>query len=97
MPRAEKLRRLHRIEREQTVIAEDINRTYLGTTPEVLFEELTPGKGGQDGPRWRGRTRTNKLVFTPDRPHLVPGVTHSVNVTAATPWSLRGAAAADAT
>ena len=97
VPQAEKLRRLHRIEREQTVIAEDINRTYLGTTPEVLFEELTPGKGGQDGPRWRGRTRTNKLVFTPDRPHLVPGVTHSVNVTAATPWSLRGAAAADAT
>ena len=97
VPQAEKLRRLHRIEREQTVIAEDINRTYLGATPEVLFEELTPGKGGQDGPRWRGRTRTNKLVFTPDRPHLAPGVTHSVNVTAATPWSLRGAAAADAT
>ena len=26
------------------------------TRPEVLFEELTPGKGGNDGPRWRGRT-----------------------------------------
>ena len=97
VPRAEKLRRLHRIEREQTVIAEEINRTYLGATPEVLFEQLTPGKGGQDGPRWRGRTRTNKLVFTPDHPHLAPGVTYSVNVTAATPWSLRGAAAANAT
>ena len=97
VPQAEKLRRLHRIEREQTVIAEDINRTYLGTAPEVLFEQLTPGKGGQDGPRWRGRTRTNKLVFTPDHPNFAPGVTHSVNVTAATPWSLRGAAAADAT
>ena len=97
VPQAEKLRRLHRIEREQTLIAEDINRTYLGTAPEVLFEQLTPGKGGQDGPRWRGRTRTNKLVFTPDHPNFAPGVTHSVNVTAATPWSLRGAAAADAT
>ncbi|MCY3895508.1 MAG: tRNA (N6-isopentenyl adenosine(37)-C2)-methylthiotransferase MiaB [Chloroflexi bacterium] len=96
VPPAEKLRRLHRIEREQTVIAEDINRTYLGTVPEVLFEELTPGKGGQDGPRWRGRTRTNKLVFTPDRPEIGTGDTRAVRITAATPWSLRGAAVADA-
>jgi tRNA-2-methylthio-N6-dimethylallyladenosine synthase len=95
VPRTEKLRRLHRIEREQTVIAEDINRTYLGTRPAVLFEQLTPGKGGQDGPRWRGRTRSNKLVFSPDHPHLEAGTTHAVQITAATPWSLRGAAAAD--
>jgi tRNA-2-methylthio-N6-dimethylallyladenosine synthase len=95
VPRAEKLRRLHRIEREQTLIAEAINRTYLGAEPEVLFEELTPGKGEQHEPRWRGRTRTNKLVFTPDQPYLAPGGTHAVKITAATPWSLRGAAAAD--
>ena len=95
VPRAEKLRRLHRIEREQTLIAEAINRTYLGAEPEVLFEELTPGKGEQHEPRWRGRTRTNKLVFTPDHPYLAPGGTYAVRITAATPWSLRGAAAAD--
>ena len=96
VPRAEKLRRLHRIEREQTVVAEDINRSYLRRTHDVLFEELTPGKGGADGPRWRGRTRTNKLVFVPDQPHLAAGQTRSVRITAATPWSLRGAAVADA-
>ncbi len=92
VPQPEKLRRLHRIERDQTVIAEDINRTYLGTEPGVLLEELTPGKGGNDGPRWRGRTRTNKLVFTPDHPRLAPGVERAVRITAVTPWSLRGAA-----
>lgn len=96
VPRAEKLRRLHRIEREQTVIAEDINRACLGHSHHVLFEELTPGKGGSDGPRWRGRTRTNKLVFVPDQPHLAAGQTRSVRITAATPWSLRGAVVADA-
>ena len=95
VPQAEKLRRLHRIEREQTVIAEDINRTYVGSAHEVLFEELTPGKGGADGPRWRGRTRTNKLVFTADQPDLAAGDVRLVRITAATPWSLRGAAVAD--
>ena len=96
VPQAEKLRRLHRIEREQTVIAEDINRAYLGQQPEVLFEELTPGKGDRDESRWRGRTRSNKLVFVPDHPRLAPGDTHAVRIMAATPWSLRGAVPAEA-
>ena len=95
VPHAEKLRRLHRIEREQTVIAEDINRAYLDRQPEVLFEELTPGKGDRNQPRWRGRTRTNKLVFTPDHPRLAPGATQAVRIMAATPWSLRGEVTAD--
>ena len=93
----EKLRRLHRIEREQTVIAEEINRAYVGATRRVLFEELTPGKGSHDEPRWRGRTRTNKLVFTPHQPNLAPGTVCPVRITAATPWSLRGATAVRAT
>ncbi len=95
IPQEEKLRRLHRIEREQTVIAEDINRAYVGAAPQVLLEELTPGKGDADGPRWRGRTRTNKLVFTPHQAGLAAGDLRSVEITAATPWSLRGAAVAD--
>ena len=95
IPQEEKLRRLHRIEREQTVIAEDINRAYVGAAPQVLLEELTPGKGDDDGPRWRGRTRTNKLVFTPHQAGLAEGELRSVKITAATPWSLRGAAVAD--
>ncbi len=92
VPQAEKLRRLHVIEQEQTAISEQINRAYVGQAPEVLFEELTAGKGAAAEPRWRGRTRTNKLVFTPDRPGLRPGVTAAVRIGAATPWSLRGAA-----
>ena len=95
IPQEEKLRRLHRIEREQTVIAEDINRAYVGAAPQVLLEELTPGKGDDDGPRWRGRTRTNKLVFIPHQAGLAAGDLRSVEITAATPWSLRGAAVAD--
>jgi tRNA-2-methylthio-N6-dimethylallyladenosine synthase len=33
------------------------NARYLGETVEVLFEEKVKG-------RWKGRTPTNKLVFT---------------------------------
>ena len=92
IPHAEKLRRLHSIEHTQTAIAEELNRLYVGTTHEVLIEELTQGKGDRMEPRWRGRTRTNKLVFIPPSVQTSPGETQHVTILSATPWSLRGTA-----
>jgi len=90
----EKLRRLHAIERRQAQIAQELNARLVGAEVGVLLEELTPGKGATDAPRWRGRTRTNKLVFCPHGPGLARGQSVPLRVTEATPWSLRGEARA---
>ena len=84
------MRRLHEVEKDQTEIAENINRQYVGSTADVLLEELVPSKAAINEPRWRGRTRANKLVFLPDAEGLVPGKTIPVHIVSATPWSLRG-------
>ncbi len=97
VPRDEKLRRLHRIEDVQTQISEAINRKCVGVHAETLLEELSPSKDVGGRPKWRGRTRTNKLVFCEDAPGLEPGATVNVAITSATPWSLRGSADSAAT
>jgi tRNA-2-methylthio-N6-dimethylallyladenosine synthase len=82
VPLAEKKRRLHEVELVQARIAEEINRTMVGTRQEVLVE-------GTRQDKWYGRTRNNRLLFfASDQPlagHLVP-----VDVTRATSWSLQG-------
>ena len=95
VPHVEKLRRLHAIEHAQTAIADELNQLYLGATHEVLIEELSPGKGDRTEARWRGRTRTNKLVFIPSTVQTSPGATRPITIVSATPWSLRGVAYAD--
>ena len=97
VPAEEKMRRLHEVEKTQTEIAEDINRRYVGSTTDVLLEELVPSKASINEPRWRGRTRTNKLVFLPDAEGLLPGNTRPIHIVSATPWSLRGNATAATT
>jgi tRNA-2-methylthio-N6-dimethylallyladenosine synthase len=86
VPEAEKMRRFRALEQLQERIVADINRRYLGETVEVLVEEQYRGK-------WRGRTRTNKIVFFEDeadrRGQLVP-----VNITWPGPWSMQGVVAA---
>ncbi len=78
----EKLRRFRALEDLQAQVAAEINSSYRGTTVDVLVE-------GRHGARWKGRTRTNKLVFfdSPDdqRGRLVP-----VEIEWAGPWSLVG-------
>jgi tRNA-2-methylthio-N6-dimethylallyladenosine synthase len=78
----EKMRRFRALEELQAQIAAEINSTYRGTIAQVLVE-------GRHGARWRGRTRTNKLVFIDSlddlRGHLVP-----VEIEWAGPWSLVG-------
>ena len=82
LPPEEKERRRRALEELQANIAEEINQALLGETLEILVEERRKGK-------WKGRTRTNKLVFFPDdndwRGKLAP-----VQITWAGPWSMQG-------
>jgi tRNA-2-methylthio-N6-dimethylallyladenosine synthase len=78
----EKMRRFRALEQLQERIVGEINRRLVGEVVEVLVEDLHNG-------RWRGRTRTNKLVFfdssDDQRGKLVP-----VTIEWAGPWSMRG-------
>ncbi|MGB8252980.1 MAG: tRNA (N6-isopentenyl adenosine(37)-C2)-methylthiotransferase MiaB [Anaerolineaceae bacterium] len=77
----EKLRRFRVLEEQQERIVGDINSRLLGTQQEVLFETKVRG-------RWRGRTRTNKLVFVESEENL-SGALRLVKVTWAGPWSMQ--------
>jgi tRNA-2-methylthio-N6-dimethylallyladenosine synthase len=82
VPRQEKRRRLHEVERVQKAVATDINRRYLGRWVDVLVEGVAKG-------RWYGRTRTNKLVHFDD-PRALGGQIVDVVITATEPWYLEG-------
>jgi tRNA-2-methylthio-N6-dimethylallyladenosine synthase len=82
VPREEKRRRLHEVERVQKSIASAINARYLGRTVEVLVEGTARG-------RWYGRTRTNKLVHFDD-PAPLGGKLVNVEITGTEPWYLEG-------
>ena len=90
VPAQEKMRRLHAVEALQTGIAREVNECLAGSTQTVLLEDLTPGKDDPQRFRWRGRTRSNKLVFIDDRPGLEAGETVDATITETTAWSLRG-------
>jgi tRNA-2-methylthio-N6-dimethylallyladenosine synthase len=78
----EKMRRFRALETLQTKIAGEINAHFQGHTVEVLVEEKHRG-------RWKGRTRTNKLVFFEADDDL-RGKTVAVHIEWAGPWSMRG-------
>ncbi|MGW8224095.1 MAG: tRNA (N6-isopentenyl adenosine(37)-C2)-methylthiotransferase MiaB [Anaerolineales bacterium] len=78
----EKWDRFRALEGLQETIAAEINRTYLGQTVEVLFEEEVRG-------RWKGRTTTNKLVFVESEQSLL-GQVLPVAITWTGPWSMQG-------
>jgi tRNA-2-methylthio-N6-dimethylallyladenosine synthase len=85
VPPQEKERRRNAVEELQRQITGEINAVLLGQRVEVLVEERHKGK-------WRGRTRTNKLVFFEDggdwRGKLV-----QVQITWTGPWSMQGSPA----
>jgi tRNA-2-methylthio-N6-dimethylallyladenosine synthase len=85
VPEEEKLRRFRLLEELQSGIAAEINRGLLGQTVEVLVEELHRG-------RWKGRTRTNRLVFF-ESPAEWRGQRVPVRIEWTGPWSLIGALA----
>jgi len=82
VPEEEKMRRFRTLETLQAKIAGDINAHYQGRTVEVLVEEKHRG-------RWKGRTRTNKLVFFEANGDL-RGKIAAVQIEWAGPWSMRG-------
>jgi len=82
VPEAEKMRRFRLLESLQEEIAGDINSRLIGQTLSVLFEEKAKG-------RWRGRSRTNKLVFVESDEGLL-GQEHPVRITWTGPWALIG-------
>lgn len=82
VPEAEKMRRFRLLESLQEGIAAEINSKLIDQTVSALFEEKTRG-------RWRGRTRTNKLVFAESDTNL-SGQERDVRITWTGPWSLIG-------
>jgi tRNA-2-methylthio-N6-dimethylallyladenosine synthase len=97
VPEAEKDRRFRALEDLQTEVAAEINARLVGQTVDVLVEARHPAASAghrkdasrEPSHRWKGRTRTNKLVFLDSdddlRGRLVP-----VRVEWAGPWSLVG-------
>jgi tRNA-2-methylthio-N6-dimethylallyladenosine synthase len=82
VPEAEKMRRFRALEDLQAEVGAEINAGYLGRTVEVLVEEQHKGK-------WKGRTRTNKLVFFTDDTADWKGRVARVTVTHTSAWSLQ--------
>ncbi len=84
VPEEEKERRRKCLDELQSQIVGEINARLLGRTVEVLVE----GKDRRKG-RWRGRTRTDKLVFFEDAEDW-RGRLAQVRITWTGPWSLIG-------
>ncbi|MCD6520156.1 MAG: tRNA (N6-isopentenyl adenosine(37)-C2)-methylthiotransferase MiaB [Anaerolineae bacterium] len=82
VPPEEKERRRSLVEELQTQIASEINAKLLGQEVEILVD------GKQRG-RWRGRTRTNKLVFFESAENWL-GRLARVRITWTGPWSMLG-------
>jgi tRNA-2-methylthio-N6-dimethylallyladenosine synthase len=85
VPEEEKVRRFRVLEDLQSGIGAEINRRLLGQTLEVLVEEQHRG-------RWKGRTRTNRLVFF-ESPGEWRGLRVPVRIEWTGPWSLIGSPA----
>jgi len=84
IPQEEKKRRLDAVNQLQEQIVANINSKLLGRTVEILVEE-------KQKDRWKGRTRTNKLVFFEDNSGKDwKGRLANVEITWTGPWSLRG-------
>lgn len=86
IPQADKARRLKTVDQLQESILNDINGTLVGQTLEVLVDGHKKGK-------WRGRTRTDKLVFFDAGGELDGerlGQLVNVKIDDASPWSLQG-------
>jgi tRNA-2-methylthio-N6-dimethylallyladenosine synthase len=78
----EKERRRAAIEQAQAEVASELNATLMGQEVEVLVD-------GQQRGRWRGRTRTNKLIFFPSTEDWL-GQLARVHITWTGPWSMLG-------
>jgi tRNA-2-methylthio-N6-dimethylallyladenosine synthase len=82
VPAREKDRRRRAVDDLQERIVAEINAGLLGQSVEVLVEERHRGK-------WRGRTRSNKLVFFDVEQQDRTGQLVPVRVTQAGAWSMQ--------
>ncbi|HLB46300.1 MAG TPA: tRNA (N6-isopentenyl adenosine(37)-C2)-methylthiotransferase MiaB [Anaerolineales bacterium] len=82
VPDEEKRRRHQALEDLQAEVGGEINARLLGQTEEILVEENHKGK-------WKGRTRTNKIVFFEDEGEW-KGRLANVTITKTGPWSMQG-------
>jgi tRNA-2-methylthio-N6-dimethylallyladenosine synthase len=82
IPDEVKAARHSRLEALQEEVCAGINQRALGETVEILIEDLHKGK-------WRGRTRTNKLVFV-ESPLPLRGRMIEAQITWTGPWSMQG-------
>jgi tRNA-2-methylthio-N6-dimethylallyladenosine synthase len=82
VPAVEKSRRLKVIEALQEVVVRQSNERLFGQLVEILVDGRTRGK-------WRGRTRSDKLVFF-NAPEDYLGRLVSVRVAKTGPWALQG-------
>ena len=90
VPPEEKERRFRALEELQSDIAAQINGRLIGETLEVLVEgEHAATRRGGPHHRWKGRTRTNKLVFFDSAEDLRRELV-AVRIEWAGPWSLVG-------
>jgi len=87
VPLEEKMSRQQAVDELQAQIVAEINSKLVGQRLEVLVEDLHKGK-------WRGRTRTNKLVFFQHGEDW-RGRLAEVKITWAGPWSMQGEIAID--
>jgi tRNA-2-methylthio-N6-dimethylallyladenosine synthase len=78
----EKWRRFRLLEDLQEKIATGIHATLMDRTVQVLFEGIHKN-------RWKGRSETNKLVFTESGDNL-RGLIRQVRITRTGAWSLTG-------
>ncbi len=81
IPLDEKQRRFRLLDAQHERISGEINSALLGACEDVLFEGIQRGK-------WKGRTRTNKLVFV-DSPEDLTGKTLPVRITQTGAWSMQ--------
>ncbi len=83
VPPEEKERRRKAVDELQERIVGEINAAFLGQTVEVLVEGRHKGK-------WRGRTRSNKLVFFDVEDTDWTGRLVQVRILKTGPWSMQG-------
>jgi tRNA-2-methylthio-N6-dimethylallyladenosine synthase len=83
VPPEEKKRRLQALDSLQQQIVAEINSRFLGQTVEIMVE-------AEQGGKWRGRTRQNKLVFFVDDERDWRGRLADVEITWTGPWSMQG-------
>jgi tRNA-2-methylthio-N6-dimethylallyladenosine synthase len=83
VPEEEKEHRWRVLNEQHERISGAINRRYQDQAVEVLVEDQHKGK-------WRGRTRTNKLVFFEDESADQRGQLTQVKIEKTGPWSMSG-------